>query len=303
MNLWSRGAAAVASDTAWHRGSVNDRRGLWWGTVEGVGIDGVVSAAATAGFSDISVTPAMYFAARDDGRRDRELRAMLVDHDVTVAMIDPLLRGLPGSMHPDRAGRRFRSTFEHDEDDCYRAADALGATAINVAHFLGAPTPQHELVDAIGAIARRARERGLDVFVEFMPEGSIPDLAAAAAVVAEIAEPNCGVMFDTWHHWRCAGDVEQVRALPAGVVRAVQLSDALVDVRGTGTEPPTSDRLLPGAGVIPLVELVRAARENNPSVVLGLEVFSSALAGTPPVERAMRARDAFDALNAAVNRS
>ena len=281
---------------------MDGRRALWWGTVEGVGLDGLAAAAANAGFSDISITPAMYATAIREGRTDRQLRATLAEHRVSVAVIDPLIRGLPGSLDPDRAGRRFRSTFEHGEDDCYRAADALGARALNVAHFLGAPTPPAALVDAIGAIAHRAGTRGLDVLVEFMPEGAIPDLATAAAIVAAIDAPNCGLMFDTWHHWRCGGDVEDVRLLPPGTVRAMQLSDALDDVRNTGVAPPTSNRLLPGAGTIPLVDLVVAALGNNPSVVLGLEVFSAELSELPPDDRAARSMDAFEALLASVNR-
>jgi sugar phosphate isomerase/epimerase len=193
-------------------------------------------------------------------------------------------------------GPRFRSTFEYGEDDCYRAADALRAGAVNVAHYLGAPTEVAELTDAIGAIAVRAAGRGLEVFVEFMPEGAIPDLATAAAIVAGVNTDNCRIMFDTWHHWRCGGRAEELRELPPGAIGAVQLSDALDDVHATWTQPPTRDRLLPGDGVVPLGEIVRLARANRPDVLLGLEVFNRAFADLPFDERAARAKGSLDRL-------
>jgi sugar phosphate isomerase/epimerase len=279
---------------------MTDRIGLWWGTVEGATFSELVGAASASGFTDVSLTPAMYFAERRAGRSDADLRAELDAHGVVVAMIDPLIAGLPGIPRPDDVGPRFRSTFEHGETDCFGAADALGAGAIKIAHYLGAPTDTGALVDAIGAIAGRAAARGIDVLVEFMPEGSIPDLATAAAIVRSVSAPNCGLMFDTWHHWRGGGGVEEVQDLPSGSVRALQLSDALDDVRGSGTEPPTRDRLLPGEGTIPLIEIVRAARRCNADVAIGLEVFDRSSADLSHEERARRAKAWVDPLLAAV---
>jgi sugar phosphate isomerase/epimerase len=274
--------------------------GLWWGTLEGAPFSDLVASASSAGFTAISITPAMYFAARDEGRTDVDLRAELDGHGVAVAVVDPLIRGLPGSLKPEDVGPRFRSTFEHGEEDCYRVAEAVGARAINVAHYLGAPTPVEMLTDAIGAIAARAATHGIDVLVEFMPEGSIPDVATAATIVAAIDAANCGLMFDTWHHWRCGGTTDALRTLPAGSIRALQLSDANIDVRGTGTQPPTGDRLLPGDGVMPLTEIARLALANRADVSLGLEVFNRELAQLPYTELAVRAKAALDALLFAV---
>ncbi|HEX7095408.1 MAG TPA: sugar phosphate isomerase/epimerase [Acidimicrobiales bacterium] len=269
------------------------RTGLWWGTVEGAGFDELVAAAASAGFTDVSITPAMYVDARRAGASDADLRATLDRHGVSVAMIDPLISGLPGIPAPDDVGPRFRSTFEHGEEACYRAAEAVGASAVNVAHFLGNPTPQEQLVDAIGAIATRAAARGIDVLVEFMPDGSIPDLATAVSIVTAVDAANCALTIDTWHHWRCGGDASELRSLAPRTIGAVQLSDALDDVRGSWATPPTRDRLLPGEGVIPLRDLVAAARANRPDVLIGVEVFSRSWRDQPYGERAARTMTAL----------
>jgi sugar phosphate isomerase/epimerase len=273
-----------------------DRTGLWWGTVEGASLLELASAASGAGFTDISVTPAMYAEARAAGHADRDLQTRLGDLGVTVALIDPLISGLPGIPAPDAVGRRFRSTFEYGEDDCYRAAEGLGAAGLNVAHYLGAPTEVSALTECIAAISARAAEHGIDLAVEFMPDGSIPDLATAATIVAGVGSANCRVMFDTWHHWRCGGGPDELRALPSGSLGVLQLSDALDDVRGSREAPPTRDRLLPGDGIMPLVEIVRVGVANRPDVPIGLEVFNRALTELPFEERASRAKESLDRL-------
>ena len=272
--------------------------GLWWGSLEGADLESLITAAGRAGFSEISTTPAMYFAARRRGNTDSGLRARLADHGVSVMIVDPLLRGLPGACAPDRVGSRWRSTFEHDEDDCHRVCDALDAPIVNVAHFLGAPTPFDELVEAIGAIAARAGARGRTLAVEAMPEGAIGDIRTAAAIVDAIGHDSAGLTIDTWHWWRSGGDLDELRDLAPGTIRAVQVSDAFADVRSSGIEPPSRDRLLPGVGVMPLVEILRVAVANSPAASVGLEVFDRAVAGRPYDEIASSARAATAELDA-----
>jgi sugar phosphate isomerase/epimerase len=180
----------------WQGEAMTVRSLLCWGTVEGAPVHELVVTAAHAGFTGVSVTPAMYFASRSLGRSDHDLRVELDDLGVSVMVIDPLITGLPGIPSPDDVGPRFRSTFVHDEHDCYRAAEAVGAGAINVAHYLGAPTELGVLADAIGAMAERAAARGIDVLVESMPDGAIPDVTAAAAIVAAVGADNCGASLD-----------------------------------------------------------------------------------------------------------
>jgi sugar phosphate isomerase/epimerase len=263
--------------------------GLWWGSVEGAGLRELALAARGAGFERISVSPPMYFAARASGASDAELRSALAAEGLAVAMIDPLIRGLPGSPLPDQVPRRFRPTFEHGEEDCCRAAEALGARALNLAHYLGAPVELAQLADAIGALCARASARGLDVWLEFMPDGGIPDLASAAALLRAVASPGLGLTLDTWHWFRTGAPLDELRQLPPGSIRALQLADAQAELRGTGAKPPSADRLCPGAGAIPLREIVSFARANCPQVEIGVEVFDRSRLAEPPLERARAA--------------
>jgi sugar phosphate isomerase/epimerase len=267
--------------------------GLWWGTVEGADIVTLAEVAGAAGFGSISITPAMYFDARARGLTDADLRAALVRADVTVAMIDPLIHGLPGSRDPASVARRFRATFEHGAADAFQAAQAVGATAVNIAHYMGAPTPLDQLIDAIGAIGRDASDRGLDILVEFMPEGGIRDLADAATIVAGVSAPNVAIMLDTWHFFRTAGALDDLEQLPPRSIGAVQVGDAAAAAWGTGVDPPSADRLLPGLGAVPVRDIVAIARRNNPDVVVGIEVFNRAAIDSEPMDRAVAAAGAM----------
>ena len=268
--------------------------GLWWGTIEGAGIETLAAVAGNAGFGSISITPAMYFDACERGQTDDTLRGVLAHAGVTVAMIDPLIAGLPGARDPGSVPRRFRATFEHGAADAFRAAEAVGARAVNIAHYMGAPTPIEQLVDAVGTIGRAASQRGLDLLVEFMPEGAIGDLAVASAIVQGVDLPNVALMLDTWHFFRTAGRPDDLEVLPAGSIGAVQVGDAAADAWGTGIDPPTADRLLPGQGVVPIRDLVARARRNNPEVVVGIEVFNRALVDADPSVRAQAAAAAMN---------
>jgi sugar phosphate isomerase/epimerase len=126
-----------------------------------------------------------------------------------------------------------------------------------------------------------------------MPDGGIPDLASAAALLRAVAAPNLGLTIDTWHLFRTGEPVEALRALPPGSIRALQVSDARADLRGTGIQPPTADRLLPGDGAIPLREIAALALANCARVAIGVEIFDRARLADPPLGRARAAREAL----------
>lgn len=258
--------------------ALNARTGLWWGSLEGADLETLIACAGRAGFTDVSTTPAMYFAARAGGKTDADLRALLDEHGVRVAVIDPLMRGLPGACAPEQVSKRWRATFEHGEDDCYLVAEALNVDLINVAHFLGAPTPLDELIDAIGLLTSRAVARGRSIVIEAMPEGAIADIATADAIARAVNDPHCGLTIDTWHWWRTGGAMDELLKLSPGTVRVLQAGDALLDARGTATNPPSRDRLLPGLGDLPLVDVVRLVQTRHPAACLGIEVFDRATA-------------------------
>ena len=248
---------------------------LCWGTAEGTPLPELVDLAAATGYPAITVTPAMYFDALDAGFSDADLRARLDDRGIEVAVVDPLLAALPGCPSPDSVAPRFRPTFEHDTEDCIRAALALRAPLLNVAHYMGAPTPLDALAEAVAGVADRAASDGLALSVEFMPEGSIKDLETTVRVVERAGAANVGVLLDTWHFFRTGGRPEDVRALAPGTITALQVSDARAELFGVWENARVRDRMLPGDGDIPLVEILQAVFDAHPVRDVGVEVFDT----------------------------
>lgn len=79
----------------------------------------------------------------------------------------------------------------------------------------------------------------------------VSSLAETAELVAAIAMPNVGIVFDVFHHWDSETVLEDI-ATYASLFTIVQLGDA---PRGGGSG---MDRVIPGEGVIPFEQIFGA---------------------------------------------
>ncbi len=260
---------------------------LCWGTLIGHPLETLMAAAARHQLGAITLTSRMYEASRRSGRTVDGLRRRLADLGLTVHAIDPLIGALPGTPKPAQVPPENRAYFEITEDECYRAADDLQAETINLAHFGGSNVTEAQFIDCLGPLAGRAQAHGVALTLEFLPESSIPDLGTAVRIVSAIGAPNLGLMFDTWHFARTGGTVEQLAALPKGLITAVQISDRVPPAPGV-TYTPMFGRLLPGEGALPLVEWLEVLLHRDPLTTIGVEVFSEELVAMKPEDAAGR---------------
>ena len=260
---------------------------LCWGTLIGTPLEPLIEAAGSAGLGAITLTAGMYEAAREAGVSDAQLRRLLAGNGLKVHAIDPLIGALPGTPRPADVPAVNRAYFEFTEERCYRAAEALEAETINLAHFGGGAVPEQDFVDCLGPLAGRARSHGLRLTLEFLPESAIPDLASAQRIVTAVGAGNLGVMLDTWHFARTHGTAQQLRGVPRGLISGLQISDRREPAPGT-PYAPMFGRLLPGEGELPLVPLLRDLLGREPALTVGVEVFSEELKALPPKEAAAR---------------
>ena len=260
---------------------------LCWGTLIGTPLEPLIEAAGGAGLGAVTLTAGMYEASRAAGRSDAQLRRRLADAGVRVHAIDPLISALPGTPRPADVPAENRAYFEFTEERCYRAAEALEAETVNLAHFGGGAVAESEFIDCLGPLAGRARGHGLRLTLEFLPESAIPDLERAARIVRAVGAPNLGVMLDTWHFARTGGSAGQLAQLPAGLVSGLQISDRREPPPGTAYTPMFG-RLLPGEGDIPLIPWLQALDARSPGLTVGVEVFSEELKALDPAEAARR---------------
>jgi sugar phosphate isomerase/epimerase len=173
-----------------------------------------------------------------------ELRRVLADECVTVHDVEfiPILPGI------DVAS--FAPMFE--------AAADLGARCVTVS---GDDPDAARLADSLAALCELAARSGLRVDLEFMRWRHVGTLEQARAMVERAGSPNLAILVDALHLTRSGGSPADVRALPEGMVRAVQLCDASPDDpvgdEATILEARTG-RLPPGHGGLPLRELLDA---------------------------------------------
>ena len=268
--------------------------GLCWGTVINASLPELIEAAAAAGFNSITVNNSLLSRAYDSGLSDKDIGQMLERAGVTVAYVDPLLAGMPGACAIDKVPPTLQQYFRFGEEQVLAAAIALGAPAINIAHFLGDPTtPKAVLAEAVGGVARRAAQRGLKVLLEFLPGTGIHDLNAAADIVAACGEKNVQITLDTWHFVRSNSTLEQIESLPPGSIAGMQLSDWSPPMPGAPFVMMTGRRL-PGEGTLPLAAIIAAARRNNPALYALVEVLDAERALLPAREITRQTAEAIE---------
>ena len=164
---------------------------LWSGTL---GLESPVlpriDAAASNGYSHLSVSPLDIVRLAETGTTAVELGAMIHDAGLEI-ILDPVMNWYPGS-GPARS--RF-SPFT-PEQSLQMAAD-LGAqslTAIATGHCDG---DVDELAEPFGVLCDGALEVGALVHVEFIPMTVISSLAVALRIVQAAGRANGGILFDT----------------------------------------------------------------------------------------------------------
>ena len=241
-----------------------------------------LGAASDAGYDAISLWGRDYARARSDGHSDAEMRTMLDDHGLVVAEVDPAWWWTPGAAEVGRSLIDVDplDVFRYGEDDLLRIAAAVGARSLNAAEVLGGTWTVYDAAESFATLCDRAAEHGLLVHLEWLAWSRVPDLVTAWAVVRGADRPNGGLNVDTWHCARTGTTPDDLRALPADRVLAVQLSDAPLEAEENLIEATLHSRALPGAGELDLTGYLGALRDSGVRCPVGLEVFSDSLHDT-----------------------
>jgi sugar phosphate isomerase/epimerase len=121
-------------------------------------------------------------------------------------------------------------------------------------------------------VAQAAADHGVRVALEPLNpilmniDTFIATLKHAGRVVEEVDAPAFGLFVDVWHIWEEANAVELIK----------KYGDKIFGVHVNDWHAPRAfgDRLLPGAGEMPLIELVNAIRSTPYRGAYTLEIFS-----------------------------
>jgi sugar phosphate isomerase/epimerase len=146
--------------------------------------------------------------------------------------------------------------------------------------------------DQFRRLADIAAGHGLDLCLEFTPSKRIATFAQALDMVRQVDRPNMRIVLDTMHFARSGSKLSDLVDADPAVIGYVQLCDAAKsNQRATYAEEAIHDRLAPGAGELPLREILAAAPRDR---IVGLEIpmRAQAEAGVGPYDRLKPAVDA-----------
>ncbi|WP_238363984.1 sugar phosphate isomerase/epimerase family protein [Mesobacterium pallidum] len=157
----------------------------------------------------------------------------------------------------------------------------LGAAHILVA---GDDTDRARITDSYGRLCELTWDYGLTADLEFMPWTGIRTIADARELVEAAAHPAAAILFDCLHFDRCGSRLDEVSALPRGMMNYVQICDGPVPYDPDGVAMMTlgrTARLIPGTGGIDLAAIVARLPADIP---VSVEVPNVALAAEIGVE-------------------
>ena len=147
--------------------------------------------------------------------------------------------------------------------------------------------------DRFAGFCEAAAQNGLTADLEFMPWTFVPDLTAANRIIAQIGQPNAGVLVDALHFDRSKRSIGEIAEIPADRLHYWQLCDGPAEPPATKQEmihAARYERMFPGEGGIDLVSLTRAMPAD---VAVSIEVPTAELAKTVDAKaRALRALSA-----------
>jgi len=151
----------------------------------------------------------------------------------------------------------------------FEAAAALGAKRLSVC---GDDPERSRLIASFAALCDLAAHFGMGVDLECMAWRKVASLPDAVQVVKAAGRSNGGVLIDALHLSRTGGSPSDVHDTPPGLIRSAQLCDAPA-IRPTSTEAiireARGERLAPGEGELPLLDLLSALPDNT---MLSVEV-------------------------------
>lgn len=201
------------------------------------------------------------------------LRERLRDTGIRLANLDP-----------------FALTPQTDVADYGPALELAAELRARSVTALLMDTDEGRVTEGLTGLCEQASANGLRVSIEFMAMSPAWNtLEQAVALVDKLGRPSLGVGVDLLHLVRAGDTPDHVRAVDPGRIAYAQICDG-ADLRATAdyaTEAGAS-RMLPGEGVFPVEEFLRALPTGIP-----LEIEAPVMPRDKPAVE--RIRDAVEA--------
>jgi sugar phosphate isomerase/epimerase len=176
-----------------------------------------------------------------------------------------------------------RTASDRDRKKLLDAAEALGAMHIKIGGYVardGEGSPDLDiarLAPDLHHLAVEAADRGTRVAIEFLPMSDVSTVLEALELCETADHPAAGICLDVWHIERGDSAIDDIRALPAERIFAVELDDAPASMQGENLYQDTMHfRRFPGDGDFDLDGFVAAVRATGYDGPWGVEILSAA---------------------------
>ncbi|MGQ1397651.1 sugar phosphate isomerase/epimerase family protein [Acinetobacter baumannii] len=143
------------------------------------------------------------------------------------------------------------------------------------------PLNIEHMTEEFAQIADQAQQSDTAIMIEFMPFSQLSTLAPALEIASGANRKNAGILLDIWHMARANIDFEEIRKIPAHLIKGIELDDA----DRYPIEPLFLDtihkRQLPGDGILDIPKFIQAVKATGYNGPWGVEVISETLRKMP----------------------
>lgn len=285
LGLAAAGLALKAQGTEanrWQQGRSPWPLCLDTATIRPQTLDNKIRLAAKHGFDALEPWEGELHEYEKQGGNLDDLGARIRDAGLMVPSVIGLWKALPAT----------DAEFEQNLPACrerMRQARAIGAQHVQVIPWFDWPkvTPAGTLDrQKVAGFYRRILEIGLDeyglqpafVFLEFVHDLRTIDHALEVLQAAD--HPRAQTIPDTFHMHLGGTPVEDLSKLAGSAIGIFQIADAPAGI--PREQLKDSHRVLPGDGVLPLVEALRRLRANGYAGAVSLELYNPAYHARDP---------------------
>jgi len=257
-------------------------------------VEEFVALAAETGYDGVDIN-AGQLANMIDERGLDEVRAIFTDGGV-----EPAGWGLPLDWRGDE------DTFRAGLAELPRLAQAMAALGCPRTFTYFAPSTDGDAQDYLNflrtrlrAIGEVLRDYGIHMGLEWLGPRHIRaagtpviwKMSQTLQLIDDIGLGNIGLLLDVWHWFNAEDTLDELRALRADQIVHCHFNDA--------PDKPLDQQLdmhreVPGRGIIPLVDVLRALRDIGYQDFLAVEIFNDDLKAMPPKESAALVKQACD---------
>ncbi|CAE6858479.1 sugar phosphate isomerase/epimerase family protein [Paraburkholderia nemoris] len=236
---------------------------------------GKLRATQLAGFAELSLHPHEVRDIIAGGTSPGDMRSMAADHGVRITRLDPLSNWNPHWL-PTNMDAEYIRDFNIPAVEFFDLCEQLGCGYASLnATFAAGLVPFEEIVDHYVATCKLAREHGVICDIENLPMWGVATLQHAWDIVRVADMPNGGIVFDTLHFIRSRSDLATLASIPGNAIHCVQVNDGPLELpAGVTLEENCFDRLWPGEGEFPLVDMLHTLARTGGLNQVNPEVFS-----------------------------